>query len=160
MGKKGKEKEKNFFFSPKRKTIPTGTTTTRELKASRKLELRTPTTTTAGSEHELLSATTTTSMLMMKEGTPIKGMLGVLFLAVGIVALVEAGFEFGVAEHFPGLVDAGHLLLRFLLADARLAYLVRVVLLREVAMRSADCALVRVSGHAEDFVVVFGLGAS
>lgn len=83
----------------------------------------------------------------------------VLLLGVGVVASVKAGAQLRVTEDLVGLVDGGHLLLGLLLGHALLDGLVRVELLRGLAVSRLDLPVVRVIGHAEDLVVVLGLAA-
>lgn len=84
--------------------------------------------------------------------------LALLLLAVGIVAAVEAGAEFGVAEDLVSLVDVGHFLLGLLLGHALRGGLVRVELFRHGAVLALDRALVGVVVHVEHLVVVLRLG--
>lgn len=69
-------------------------------------------------EHERMTATA--------EGTSLEGVL-LLFVRIGVVAAVEAGAEFRVAEDLVGLVNGRHLLLCDLFRDSLLHGLVRVV---------------------------------
>ena len=82
-----------------------------------------------------------------------------LLVRVGVVAAVEAGAQLRVAEHLVRLVDAGHLLLGFLLGQPLLGRFVRVVQLGELAVGGLDLALVGVVRHAENLVVVLCLAA-
>lgn len=84
--------------------------------------------------------------------------LALLLLTVGIVAAVEAGAEFGVAEDLVCFVDFGHFLLGLLLGHALGGGLVRMELLRHGAVLALDSALVGVVVHVEDLVVVLRLG--
>lgn len=91
------------------------------------------------------------------EGAAVEG-LALVVLAVGVIAAVEAGAEFGVAQDLVGLVDLGHFLLGLLLGHALGGGLVRVELLRHGAVLALDGALVGVVVHVEHLVVVLGLG--
>lgn len=107
---------------------------------------------TALLEHEGPSTTTTTKGVALERVTALLSLL-----RVGVVASIEARPQFGVAQHLVGLVDARHLLLRLLLADARLHRLVGVVHLGHLAVRRLDLSLVGVVGDPEHLVVILCL---
>lgn len=118
-----------------------------------KLELApTSTPTRPAFEKELLATGPVTERTALER-------LALLLVAVRIVASVKASAEFRVVEHLVRFVDGGHFLLGVFLADALGRSLVRVVLLGELAVGALDGAVVGVAADAEDFVVVFLLGA-
>lgn len=104
-------------------------------------------------EHEVL-ATSESS-----EWMPTLSERVLLLLAVWVVTHVESLFELRVGQDFVRLVDAALLLLYFLGRQVP-SVLIRVVLLGEFSVGALDLAFSGFAGDAQDFVVVFGLGAA
>ncbi|KAF2868931.1 hypothetical protein BDV95DRAFT_106920 [Massariosphaeria phaeospora] len=67
---------------------------------------------------------------------------------IGVIAVVEALFEFGIGEDLVGFVDGGHLLLGFLWGKAICRSLIWVIHLRKFAVSLFDFTLVGVAGYA------------
>ena len=78
-----------------------------------------------------------------------------LRLVIGVVTSVKSGLELWVGKNFVGLVNLGHLLLRFLRTGTLLCSLVRVVLDGEFTISLLDLSFVCVSVDTKNLVVVF-----
>jgi len=118
------------------------------------LELKATTTTTAREptaaplpEEELLLSTAATEWRALERIT-------LLFLAVGVVAVIKALLELRVGQDFVGFVKRGHLLLGFLRGDVVCRGFVRVVLFGQFPVGFLDLALVRIAVNPENLVVV------
>ena len=94
----------------------------------------------------------------LSKGTSVEW-LSLLFLAVGVVAAIEAGTKLRVAEDFVCFVDFGHFLFGLFFRHALRDGFVRVELFGQGAVLAFDGPVVSVVGHVKYLVVIFGLGS-
>ena len=91
--------------------------------------------------------------------TPLERAALLLLRIIRIIAVIESLLQFRIRQHLIRLIDSRHFLLRLLGGQVVSRGFVGVELLGEFAVGLFDVAVFGVAGYAEDFVVVFLLGA-